>query len=72
MPQAGLPVGLARANSLALPGNSAPYHRVLGWRETAEATRQQLAVEEYGAVIADGRAMTAELLYYMRDSEVPA
>jgi 4-amino-4-deoxy-L-arabinose transferase-like glycosyltransferase len=48
-----------------------PYGRLLGWRETAVATRD--LAEKYGAksVLTDTREATAELLYYLRDTSLP-
>lgn len=64
------------AGSLALPGGRDPFARTLGWREVAAATRAELAAarkagKPYAAVLTDERALTAELLYYMRDEPTP-
>ncbi len=45
--------------------------RVVGWRDVADAVREKLGADHYGAVLVDTREMAAELLYYMRDSTVP-
>ncbi len=45
--------------------------RVVGWRDVAEAVREKLGADHYGAVLVDTREIAAELLYYMRDSTVP-
>jgi 4-amino-4-deoxy-L-arabinose transferase-like glycosyltransferase len=68
-------VGTVTAGSIALPGKD-PFARVLGWRDVADATRQELAKaraagKPFAAVLTDDRAMTAELLYYLRDDSVP-
>ncbi|WP_244505575.1 ArnT family glycosyltransferase [Methyloceanibacter stevinii] len=43
----------------------------IAWEETADAVRKLLSEGRYGAVLADTRDMTAELLYYMRDVDTP-
>ena len=45
--------------------------RVVGWRDVADAVREKLGADHYGAVLVDTREIAAELLYYMRDSTVP-
>ena len=45
--------------------------RVVGWRDVADAVREKLGADHYGAVLVDTREMAAELLYYLRDSTVP-
>ncbi|XSG83200.1 MAG: ArnT family glycosyltransferase [Methyloligella sp. ZOD6] len=64
-----LAVAPALADRLALPGD--PFGRTLGWRETAESVRREVEKGTYGAILTDDRAMTAELLYYLRDSDIP-
>ncbi len=64
------------AGRFVLPGGTDPFARTLGWKELAIATRQQLeaarsAGQPYTAVLTDDRAVTAELLYYMRDEPTP-
>lgn len=49
-----------------------PFWRTLGWTEVADATREEVAKARatgrpYAAVLTNDRAITAELLYYMRD-----
>jgi hypothetical protein len=68
--------GAVTAGRLELPVKSDPYARVLGWREVAQATREELARARnqgrpFAAVLTDDRAVTAELLYYMRKEPVP-
>jgi len=48
-----------------------PFARVVGWRETAEAVRAQLAGGRYGSMLVETREMAGELLYYLRDVPVP-
>ena len=48
-----------------------PYARVIGWRDLAESTRRLAEAQGAKTVLADNREMTAELLYYLRDSSLP-
>lgn len=71
-----LVAGTVFAGRFALPNGVDPFARTMGWREVADATRQQLdearkAGQPFAAVITDDRAVTAELLYYMRDEPTP-
>jgi 4-amino-4-deoxy-L-arabinose transferase-like glycosyltransferase len=50
---------------------SDPFARASGWKDVAASVRQQLAKDRYGALVVDGRDLAAELLYYLRDSNVP-
>jgi 4-amino-4-deoxy-L-arabinose transferase-like glycosyltransferase len=43
----------------------------LGWEGAAKTVRTRLAEGHYGAVLVDTREMAAELLYYLRDANVP-
>jgi 4-amino-4-deoxy-L-arabinose transferase-like glycosyltransferase len=45
--------------------------QVVGWRGVAEAVRMKLEQDHYGALVVDSRELAAELLYYLRDSNVP-
>jgi 4-amino-4-deoxy-L-arabinose transferase-like glycosyltransferase len=71
---------LIAATSLAgtgrLPLPTDPMARLLGWSALAAETRAELAAarargEPYGAVLTDDRAISAELLYYMRNEPTP-
>jgi 4-amino-4-deoxy-L-arabinose transferase-like glycosyltransferase len=69
-------LGTATAGQIKLPANSDPLARTLGWRAVADATRAELAKAKaagkpYASVITDERALSAELLYYMRDEVTP-
>ncbi len=71
-----LAVGTTTAGRLALPLKPDPFARLLGWRDLATATRQELAGARaagrpFAAVLSDDRAVTAELLYYMRNEPTP-
>src|SRR5690606_35515658 len=69
--QAVLTASVIGASSIALPGRIDPFWRSLGWRDTAEVIRHELSGGAYAAVLTDNRHMTAELLYYLRDIELP-
>lgn len=71
-----LAVGTATAGRVALPLKTDPFARTLGWSGVADATRAELAIAAgkgtpFAAVLSDDRAMTAELLYYLRDEPTP-
>ena len=71
-----LTAGTSMAGRFALPLAGDPFQRTLGWREISVRTSEHLAVarakgQPYGAVIADERAVTAALLYYMRRESTP-
>ncbi len=68
-------LGTATAGQIKLPGTD-PFARTLGWRAVADATRAELAKAKaagkpYASIITDERALSAELLYYMRDEATP-
>ncbi len=68
--------GSAAAGRFKLPLAGDPFQRTLGWQAVADATRRQLAQarmagQPHKAVMSDERAVTAELLYYMRDERTP-
>ncbi len=69
-----LAFGSAFAGRFTLPLVGDPFTRTLGWKEIAEATQAQIdklrsrtTGRAYNSIISDERALTAELLYYMRD-----
>ena len=69
-------VAVAFAGRIALPGGGDPFARTLGWKELALATRAQLESARrdgrpFAVVITDERAVTAELLFYMRSEPTP-
>jgi 4-amino-4-deoxy-L-arabinose transferase-like glycosyltransferase len=45
--------------------------QTLGWEEVAGKVRAKLAEDHYGALLVRSRDMAAEMLYYLRDSDVP-
>jgi 4-amino-4-deoxy-L-arabinose transferase-like glycosyltransferase len=51
--------------------NFNPYGRMLGWREVAAATETLARKQGAKAVLTDTREATAELLYYLRDADLP-
>ena len=71
-------IGLAtwQAGRFVLPGGADPLARTLGWEAIAKATRAELRNakrrgEPYAAVLTNDRAVTAELLYYLRGLATP-
>ena len=69
-------VGTSLAGALKLPLKPDPLARTLGWHALADATRAELAAARargtpYAAVLTDKRAVTAELIYYMRGEPTP-
>jgi hypothetical protein len=69
-------LGTATAGQVPLPLKTDPFARTLGWHDLANATRAELtraaaAGKPYAAVLSDDRAVTAELLYYLRDEPTP-
>ncbi|HEY7670248.1 MAG TPA: glycosyltransferase family 39 protein [Hyphomicrobium sp.] len=69
-------VGTSTAGRLPLPLKPDPFARTLGWHDVAQATRDELknakaAGRPFAAVLTDDRAVTAELLYYMRAEPTP-
>lgn len=60
----------AAAQRLALPGRLDPYGRMLGWKDLAATVRTQLDARHAPTLLTDDRLMTAELLYYLRDTDV--
>jgi hypothetical protein len=69
-------VGTTAAGRVQLPVRPDPFARVLGWREVAAATADELAKAKaagrpFAAVLTDDRAVTSELLYYMRGEPTP-
>jgi hypothetical protein len=73
---AALAVAPAFAGKFTVPLAGDPYQRTLGWKELAIETEAQLgrarrAGKPFAAVFADERAITAELLYYLRHDPTP-
>ena len=71
-----LALGTTTAGRLPNPVGSDPFARTLGWHDVAQATEAELAKARaaghpFAAVLSDDRAMTAELLYYMRGEATP-
>lgn len=71
-----LAVGTSTAGLLALPPRSDPFARVLGWSEAIHRLEQRidaLAAEgrPVATILADDRAVLAELVYYLRDRPIP-
>ena len=53
------------------PARMDPFARTRGWDGIAAAARLQLATNNYKAMAVDSRELAAELLYYLRDSNIP-
>jgi 4-amino-4-deoxy-L-arabinose transferase-like glycosyltransferase len=71
-----LALGTTTAGRLPSPVGPDPFARTLGWHDVAQATEAELAKARaaghpFAAVLSDDRAMTAELLYYMRGETTP-
>jgi 4-amino-4-deoxy-L-arabinose transferase-like glycosyltransferase len=69
-------LGTAYAGGFRLPGAGDPFARTLGWRALALETQAVLQAhrqsgEPFGTVLTDDRAVTAELLYYLRGEGTP-
>jgi len=43
----------------------------VGWRGAADAVREKLAEDHYGAIVVDTRELAGELLYYLRNEPIP-
>jgi 4-amino-4-deoxy-L-arabinose transferase-like glycosyltransferase len=46
-------------------------NQTLGWNDVASEVRTKLAEDHYGALVVHTRDMAAEMLYYLRDSDIP-
>ncbi len=66
-----LGIGGVLAGRLPVPGGADPYARVLGWREVAEAAASKAEASGFRAIATDRRPLAAELLYYLRDRDLP-
>ncbi len=67
---ASAPIFAPTLASLGEP-KSNPLVRVLGWRELAERAERLMAAQGAKAILTDNRELTAELLYYLRDTQIP-
>lgn len=72
----GFVAAMPAAGRVKIPGIEDPFARTLGWKEIAAEAEAQLASARsqgapYAAVITDERALSAELLYYMRREPTP-
>lgn len=59
------------AGQFVVPGGQDPFARVLGWKAIAQATEQRVSEGDLAAVMADRRSYAAELIYYLRDTDIP-
>ena len=72
----GFAAANATAGSVSLPAVGDPFARTLGWKDVAQETERFVAEarqagKPFEAVITDERALSAELLYYMRQEPTP-
>jgi MFS family permease len=63
----------AIAPKVSLPFIAKPdvYERTMGWRNLADAVKASAAQAKAKSIVADQRAVVAELLYYLRDAGIP-
>lgn len=63
----------AIAPRVSLPFIAKPdvYERTMGWRNLADAVKSAATAANAKSIVADQRAVVAELLYYLRDSGIP-
>jgi len=64
-------LGSVLAGTTHIPGGADPFARVLGWENIAHATEDHVKRGNFAAVMTDRRSLSAELIYYMRNSDVP-
>ena len=72
----GLTFALALAPKLSMLPVFGPQVRIIGWHAIADTVRAEIVRAEtagmpYRAILTDERALTAELLYYLRDLPLP-
>jgi hypothetical protein len=63
-----LAVGPTVATRLGKLGD--PYARQLGWRSAAKVIREEASRNQAVSVLTDDRAFSAELAYYLRDTQL--
>lgn len=63
--------GAVLAGRIEFPWGADPYARVLGWRPLANAAGDRAEAGGFRAIATDRRALAAELLYYLRDRNIP-
>jgi len=63
----------AVASKVSVPFIAKPdvYERTMGWRNLAEAVKSRATEAKAKSIVADQRAVVAELLYYLRDAGIP-
>lgn len=71
-----LAIATTAAGRFSLPLVGDPFQRTLGWQELGRRTAEVVEAarrngKPYRAVIADDRAVTASLLYTLRDRKIP-
>jgi len=68
---AAVSFGAAFAGQFTLPGGADPYARVLGWRAIAEDAEKRVSDGPYTSIMTKRRALSAEMIYYLRDTGIP-
>ncbi|WP_170144311.1 ArnT family glycosyltransferase [Dichotomicrobium thermohalophilum] len=63
--------GTVFAGQISLPGGKDPFARVLGWQAIAKGTEARFADGDFASVMTDRRSLAAELIYYLRDTDIP-
>lgn len=64
-------VAYANASRITLPDGRNPFWSTLGWEELSERVAAQYRAGDYVGVITHERATLAELIYHLRDTDVP-
>ncbi len=59
-------VVLVTPGRFGLPANIDPFTRVMGWRSIGAETSRLLEMKSYAGVLAPDRALSSELIYYLR------
>lgn len=68
---AAVSLGTVFAGQFALPGGKDPFARVLGWQAISRATQTRIERGDFAAIMTDRRSLSAEFIYYLRDSDIP-
>lgn len=63
--------GTVFAGQFALQGFKDPFARVLGWEAIARGAEQRFSEGDFAAIMTDRRSLAAELIYYLRETDIP-
>jgi len=71
-----LAIGVALAGRFVLPGGADPFARTLGWNRLSDVVHEKVkqsaaSGKPVKAILSDTRALSAELIYYLRDATAP-